>query len=167
MHKQVSSLLANGGSPGQLARYARALARAGVNIRAIGGTEWNHQGAVAVLVDDSIDENELVTLLGEEFPSRVMYCAEAVLPDERGSLAAAAERITDKLNILSVLVADTHLGVGLVSFGFETEAEAEQARANLRDYAVQEPHDLTRAWAEHDAWDRSNPNPPDARHPSP
>jgi hypothetical protein len=167
MHKQVSSLLANGGSPGQLAKYAHALADAGVNIRAIGGSEWEHRGAVAVLVDDSTDEEELLKALGDEFPSRWLYCAEAVLPDEPGSLATAADRIGDKLNILSVLVADTHLGVGLVSFGFETEREAEAARANLGNYAVEEVHDLTRAWAEHEAWDQSNPDKPDPRHPSP
>lgn len=159
MHKQVSSLLSDGGTPGQLAKYARAIANAGVNIRAIGGSEWDHRGAVAVLVDENTDEEALLSVLqGANFPSRWIFCAEAVLPDEPGSLATAAERIDD-LDILSILVADTHGGVGLVSFGFETESEAATARDRLGNYAVDE-HVLTASWQAHEDWDRTNPNPP-------
>ncbi len=166
MHKQVSSLLSNGGSPGQLAKYARALAEAGVNIRAIGGSEWDHRGAVAVLVDDDTNLEELIGLLGDDYPTRELHCAEAVLPDEPGSLATAAERIGD-LNILTVLVADTHGGVGLVSFGFETHEEAYEAVGLLGDFAVRNEHDLSRAWQEHEDWDGTNTNPrPDPRHPA-
>jgi hypothetical protein len=158
MHQQLSSLLAAGGSPGQLAKFARQLAERGVNIRAIGGSEWDHQGAVATLIDNDVDGDELTDwLAGQGYPTRLIHAAEAVLPDEPGSLATAAERIGD-LNILTVLVADTHGGVGLVSFGFETHDEADTARERLGDFAVPE-HDLTAAWQDHEDWDGQNPNP--------
>jgi len=165
MHQQLSSLLAAGGSPGQLAKYARQLAERGVNIRAIGGSEWDHQGAVATLIDGEVDGAELTDwLAGQGYRTRLIHAAEAVLPDEPGSLATAAERIGD-LNILTVLVADTHGDVGLVSFGFETHDEADTARQRLSDFAVPE-HDLTAAWEDHQDWDRRNPNErPDPHHP--
>ena len=165
MHKQVSSLLADGGSPGQLARYTQLLASRKVNIRAIGGAEWNHHGAVAVLVDDRTDEDELAEwLTGQDFPSVPIFAAEAVLPDVPGSLANAATRLGD-LNILTILVADTHGGVGLVSFGFGSSEEADQARDLLGDLAVP-VHGLTAAWNAHEVWDGTNPNPqPDPHNP--
>jgi hypothetical protein len=169
MHKQLSSLLSNGGSPGQLADYARKLANRGINIRAIGGSEWDHRGAVATLIDSDVDDAEITDwLAGNGYPTRVIFAAEAVLTDEQGSLATAAELIggpDNDLNILTILVADTHGGVGLVSFGFETEAEADSARERLGDLAV-ERHGLTAAWQDHEAWDKSNRNPrPDPHHP--
>jgi hypothetical protein len=169
MHKQLSSLLSDGGSPGQLADYARQLADRGINIRAIGGSEWDHRGAVATLIDSDLDDAEITDWLGGKgYPTRVISAAEAVLPDEPGSLATACERIggpDNDLNILTILVADTHGGVGLVSFGFETEAEADTARERLGDFAV-ERHGLTAAWDDHEAWDKSNRNPrPDPHHP--
>ena len=172
MHKQVSSLLSAGGSPGKLAKYTRLLANQGVNIRAIGGAEWKGKGAVALLVDDDADENALLEVLnGEGFPSTVIYAAEAVLPDHPGALADACEAIDD-LNIASILVADTHGGRGLVTFGFESEADAETALARLGSVDDDPPgvgvpsHTLTAAWAAHEAWDATNTNPaPDPAHP--
>jgi hypothetical protein len=166
MHAQVSSQLSAGGSPGKLAQYTRILADRKLNIRAIGGSEWGGQGAVAVLVDGDMNESELAETLTEaDFPSVPIYAAEAVLPDVEGSLATAAERIGD-LNILTILVADTHGGVGLVSFGFETRHEANEARRRLGDLAVKREHDLTRAWQAHEDWDATNPNPrPDPANP--
>ena len=167
MHAQVSSQLSAGGSPGKLAQYTRILQRQGANIRAIGGSEWDGQGAVAVLVDGDMKESELAELLTEQgFPSVPIYGAEAVLPDEPGSLATAAERIGDDLNILTILVADTHGGVGLVSFGFATQEEAEDARGRLGDLAATKPHNNTLAWQAHEDWDATNPNPrPDPLNP--
>jgi hypothetical protein len=166
MHAQVSSQLSAGGSPGKLAQYTRILADRGVNIRAIGGSEWGGQGAVAVLADGDMNESELAEALSAaDFPSVPIYGAEAVLPDEPGSLATAAERIGD-LNILTILVADTHGGAGLVSFGFETKREANEASRRLGDLAVKREHDLTRAWQAHEDWDATNPNPrPDPANP--
>jgi hypothetical protein len=166
MHQQLSSLLSAGGSPGQLADYTRQLAARGVNIRAIGGSEWDHRGAVATLIANDVDGDELSGWLeGKGYPTRVIYAAEAVLPDEVGSLATAAERIGD-LNILTILVADTHGGVGLVSFGFETHDEANTARERLGDLAVDEEHDLTAAWEDHEDWDGKNTAPrPNPKHP--
>jgi hypothetical protein len=168
MHAQVSSQLSAGGSPGKLAQYTRILADQKVNIRAIGGSEWDGQGAVAVLVDGDMKESELAERLTEQgFPSVPIYGAEAVLPDEPGSLATAAELIGD-LNILTILVADTHGGVGLVSFGFATEREANTASRRLGDLAVKREHNNTKAWDEHEAWDATNPNPrPDPSNPNP
>ena len=159
MHKQVSSRLSAGGSPGKLAQYTRILANQGVNIRSIGGAEWDGHGAVALLVDDGVDENVLIDALnGEGFPSTLIYAAEAVLFDREGALADACEAIGD-LNIASILVADTHGGYGLVTFGFESEADAEEALTRLGDIAVP-PHTLTAAWQAHEQWDRENPNQP-------
>jgi hypothetical protein len=169
MHKQVASMLAAGGSPGQLAKYTRLLAEKGLNIRSIGGAEWDHHGAVGTLIDNDLADDELEELVrdlaSEGFPSRVIFAAEAVLPDTPGSLADACDRIGD-LNIATILVVDTHGGNGLVTFGFETADEAETALDRLGDFAVA-PHTLTAAWANHEEWDRNNPNqpPPDPHNP--
>src|SRR3954449_7197898 len=142
MHKQISSLLSAGGSPGKLAQYTRILANQGVNVRSIGGAEWDGTGAVALLVDDGLDEGGLIEALNAEgFPSQVIYAAEAVLPDTPGSLADACEAIGD-LHIASILVADTHGGKGLVTFGFDSAGDAEEALSRLRGVGVQ-PHTLT------------------------
>jgi hypothetical protein len=169
MHKQVASMLAVGGSPGQLAKYTRLLAEKGLNIRSIGGAEWNHHGAVGTLVDNDLADDELEVLVkeleGEGFPSIVIHAAEAVLPDVPGALADACDRLAD-LNIATILVVDTHGGNGLVTFGFATADEAETALDLLGDLAVP-PHALTTAWDEHEQWDRDNPNqpPPDPHNP--
>jgi hypothetical protein len=169
MHKQVASMLAAGGSPGQLAKYTRLLAEKGLNIRSIGGAEWDHHGAVGTLVDNDLADDELETLVkeleGEGFPSIVIHAAEAVLPDVPGALADACDRLAD-LNIATILVVDTHGGNGLVTFGFATADEAETALDLLGDLAVP-PHGLTAAWDEHEEWDRDNPNqpPPDPHNP--
>jgi hypothetical protein len=163
MHKQVSSLLADGGSPTKLAQYTAIIAGQGLNIRAIGGSEWEGHGAVALLVDhdDGHDEvvDDLVTVLNDsDFPSTVIWAAEAILDDHSGSLAAACEAIGD-LNILSVLVMDTHLKRGLVSFGFSTHDEADEARSRLGNMALLE-HELTRAWQDHEDFDQAHSAPP-------
>lgn len=157
MHKQLSSQLSAGGSPGKLAQYTRILADNGANIRSLGGSEWDGQGAVAVLIDGDTDQTLIDTLTDQGFPTVEIFAAEAVLPDAPGSLADAAERLGD-LNILTVLVADTHLGQGLVSFGFGTQDEAKEARRLLDDLGRDE-HALTAAWQAHEDWDQSNPNP--------
>jgi hypothetical protein len=168
MHKQVSSMLAAGGSPGQLAKYTRILAEKGLNIRSIGGAEWDHRGAVGTLVDNDLADDELDELVkeleDEGFPSVVIHAAEAVLPDTPGALADACEAIGD-LNIATILVADTHGGSGLVTFGFATADEAETALERLGDFAVP-PHTLSAAWQAHEVWDGTNPNPrPDPHNP--
>ena len=164
MHRQVNSLLSTGRSPGKLADYTRKLADRGVNIRAIGGAEWDGMGAVAVLVDDRTNEAELADWLGTQgYPSRTIFAVEAVLDDKPGALAEACETIGDR-NIASILVVDTHLGYGLVTFGFEKQADASAARQALKGLAL-EPHKLTAAWQAHEDWDQGNPNPPDPRHP--
>ncbi|MFL5725142.1 MAG: hypothetical protein ACJ765_04375 [Chloroflexota bacterium] len=167
MHKQVSSLLSNSGSPGKLAQYTRILADQRVNVRSIGGAEWDGRGAVALLVDDGVDEDSLLEALNAGgFPSQVIYAAEAVLTDEPGRLAEACEAIGD-LNIASILVADTHGGKGLVTFGFESAADAETALSRLDGLGGVKPHTLTAAWQAHEAWDATNPNqpPPDPANP--
>lgn len=169
MHKQVASMLAAGGSPGQLAKYTRLLAQKGLNIRAIGGAEWDHHGAVGTLIDNDLADDELEALVedleGEGFPSMVIFAAEAVLPDTPGALADACDLIDD-LNIATILVVDTHGGNGLVTFGFATAVEAETALDRLADFGVP-PHTLTAAWTNHEEWDRNNPNqpPPDPHTP--
>jgi hypothetical protein len=163
-------MLAAGGSPGQLAKYTRLLAQKNLNIRSIGGAEWDRHGAVGTLIDGDLADDELDALVkdleGEGFPIIVIFAAEAVLPDSPGALADACERIGDDLNIATILVADTHGGNGLVTFGFATAEEAEIALDRLGDFGVP-PHTLTSSWAEHEEWDRNNPNqpPPDPHSP--
>jgi hypothetical protein len=167
MHKQVSSLLSAGGSPGKLALYTQIIADKGGNIRSIGGSEWDGTGAVAVLLDDMADEafDELVEVLNaSDFPTTTIWTAEAVLDDAVGNLAEACRAIDD-MNIASILVTDSHGGKGLVTFGFESEGDAEEARSRLGDLAVP-AHTLTAAWEAHEEWDDSNPNPrPDPANP--
>jgi hypothetical protein len=136
----------------------------GANIRAIGGAESEGHGAVAMLIED-FDEDELADLLSQnDFPSTVLFAAEAVLDDRSGALAEACGLLAD-LDIQSILVADTHLGRALVSFGFSTQQDADEARDLLGALAVPE-HTLTAAWAAHEAWDRANADsPPDPFNP--
>ena len=61
----------------------------------------------------------------------MIFAAEAVLDDQRGTLAEACA-VLDDLDIQSILVADTHLGKALVSFGFATQQEADEARTPRR-----------------------------------
>ena len=167
MHKQVSSRLSDGGSPGKLAQYTAIIADKGLNIRSIGGAEWDGTGAVAVLLDDMTNAEfaDLIDVLNNsDFPTVGIWTAEAVLDDGVGALAAACQAIDD-LNIASILVADTHGGKALVTFGFESESDADEARTRLDTVAV-EPHTLTAAWQAHEAWDAANPNPaPDPANP--
>ena len=169
MHKQVSSVLSAGNSPGKLALYASIVQDKGANIRSIGGAESNGAGAVAVLFDDMSDPEfaELVEVLNaSDFPTVEIFTAEAVLDDQPGALAAATDAIRD-LDVATILVADSHNGKGLVTFGFESEADAETARSALANLGVGvPPHTLTAAWAAHEEWDTSNPNPaPDPANP--
>ena len=169
MHKQVSSVLSAGGSPGKLALFTSIIQDKGANIRSIGGAESGGAGAVAVLFDDMTDGEfaELVEVLNaSDFPTLEIFTAEAVLDDQVGTLAAATDAIRE-LDVATILVADTHLGKGLVTFGFEKETDAETARTLLGNIGVGvPPHTLTAAWAAHEEWDTSNPNPaPDPANP--
>ena len=80
-----------------------------------------------------------------------------MLDDGVGTLSAACKAIDD-LNIASILVTDTHGGKALVTFGFESEADADEARTRLDTVAVP-AHTLTASWQAHEDWDASNPNP--------
>jgi hypothetical protein len=169
MHSQLSSELSTGGSPGKLAQYTKLIAEHGANIKAIGGAEVGGSGGVAVLLHEDLSGggmNELIEKLTDEgFPSSEIFAAEAVVPDEVGGLAGATALLAE-LNILTILVVDSHGGNGLVTFGFGSQPEANEARQLLGDLAVPR-HGLSHAWDEHEAWDANNPNqpPPDPHNP--
>jgi hypothetical protein len=161
MHSQLSSELSTGGSPGRLAEYTKLLSIEGANIRAIGGAEVGGRGGVAVVLHNDLNQGEMNALAekltGGGFPTVHIFAAEAVLPDEVGALANATALLAE-LNILTILVIDSHGGNGWVTFGFGSHQEANEARGLLGDLAVRE-HGLSDAWDEHEAWDGSNPNP--------
>ena len=56
MHRQVSALVSAGGSPGKLAIFATALGEAGLDIEAMGGAEWVHDGPLCLILRQDGDE---------------------------------------------------------------------------------------------------------------
>ena len=64
MHRQVNALVSAGGSPGKVAHFGNALGEAGLDIEAIGGAEWKHDGPLCLVLrednQDARDRSETV-----------------------------------------------------------------------------------------------------------
>lgn len=154
MHKVLNVLTS--GSVGDLGKIAQALQDKGVNIDAIGGGEGNLNGTpvgiIAMLVtsdehDGSVSEiiaNLDLNGQGHTVVSAVEHDAlDLELDDTPGSLAAATSLLGGNLiEIMGVMTVDVHVGWGIVSLGFQSEAIRDEARDLLTNggFNVLEPH---------------------------
>ena len=150
MHKPVRILISDGGTPGRLAALCRKLAKKNVNILAIGGAEWDHRGAVALMLDKE-DENEVHAILAELrdeqgltgthiYEEDWLPSIELELPDRPGSLADVLEILaTDGddgpgIDVLTVLSFPGRRGsnpTAYVSIGVGTQEERDRGRTRL------------------------------------
>ena len=138
MHRQVSTILSDGGSPGQLARFGEALRRHGVNIDLIGGAEWDHRGPLSLTFGDKSkhDDDEVLpfaTAMEEEHFGWLAYrSAEIELSDEPGELGRAGAVLGNaNINIYGILVIGRHGKNGTVGLGIRP-SKVEEAVTLLR-----------------------------------
>lgn len=120
MHKQMTALLAAGGSPGKLARLGKALGDDTINIITIGGGEWRHYGPVAFMIDKDTPAEMAAfeTIMErEEFPWLAFRTVKVTLADTPGELGKASKALGDgDVNIYGV--APLGLGGGGADVGF-------------------------------------------------
>ena len=166
MHAQVSSQLSAGGSPGKLAQYTRILADRGVNIRAIGGSEWDGQGAVAVLVDGDMKESELAELL----TARASRASRSTGPRQSCPTSRARSRRPPSDRGRPEHPDDPRRRHARWSrpgqLRLRVEDEADEAGAASATSRSTRAHNNTKAWQAHEDWDATNPNPrPGSREP--
>jgi hypothetical protein len=155
MHKQVSALVSAGGSPGKLANFGKALGAAGVDIEAIGGAEWMHDGPLCLVLRDDGDEGmtKFADVCRElQVPWLSFATVSVELDDVPGRLGEAAEAVGD-INIYGVLVRKPHGNKAVVHLGFErTQADEAVSRLTGANFTAErlkhpdEPDGL-------DAWD--------------
>lgn len=133
------------GSVGDLGRIARKVQQEGFNIRAIGGGEATLRGGgvgvISMLVtpDTEPDLARLADALTNLELDNARTLTEVQihpgfdldLDNQPGALADAAELIGSAdppINIMSVLLVDSHDGWGVVSFAFEDTDTRDRAR---------------------------------------
>lgn len=113
--------------PGQLAKLAEALGKAGVNIEAISAQTAGGSGDVRVLVADTAAarkaiEGAGITVAGE----REMTFVD--LEDRPGSLAAAAKKLADQgINVDAIYVVGAAGGKKQLAVGTADTAKARSA----------------------------------------
>jgi hypothetical protein len=133
MHRQVSALVSAGGSPGKLATFGKALGDAGLDIEAIGGAEWGHDGPLSLVLreDDRAAMDKFEAVCTElKVPWLSFANVSVELDDVPGALGLAADAVGD-INIFGVLVRNPHGKKAVVDLGFE-EGEADEAVKRLR-----------------------------------
>lgn len=150
MHRQLSSLLSAGSSPGKLARLGEALGAAGIDIATIGGAEWRHFGPVTFIVKEDKgvapgDQLEAFAKVMHElkFPWIALRTVEVRLADEPGELGRASGVLGDQdINIYSLVVLDTPGGKADVGFGIRpSQARAAVAALEAHGFRVEiRPH---------------------------
>jgi hypothetical protein len=144
MHKPVlASLSTNGMTPGHLATIGEALGNATppINIGAVGGAEWEGNGAVALLLDHPRNEDNseaaasIIRAAG--YDAVVIEGVTAELDNRPGELGRAARKLADaNINIASVLVVGVRGPRALVNFGVDP-ADLDAARRALGvDYSI-------------------------------
>lgn len=115
--------------PGQLAKLADALGKAGVNIEAISAAAGSGSGDIRLLVADTVAarkalEGAGITVAGE----REMTFVD--LEDKPGSLAAAAKKLADQgINVDAIYVVGASGGKKQLAVG---SSDATKARAAVR-----------------------------------
>jgi hypothetical protein len=136
MHKPVlASLSTNGMTPGHLAAIGEALGSADINIGAVGGAEWEGNGAVALLLDHRKGEDnseEAARIIRDAgYQAVVIFSVTAELDNAPGALGRAARRLADaNINIASILVVGVRGPRALVNFGV-AEGDLDAARSAL------------------------------------
>jgi hypothetical protein len=150
MHRQVSALVSAGGSPGKLANFGKALGDAGLDIEAIGGAEWGHDGPLSLVLRE---DNRAAMAKFEAVCKRLdvpweSYANVSVeLDDVPGSLGLAAEAVGD-INIYGVLVRNPRGNKAVVELGFASDEVDEAVRrleaAGFTAKRKQHPHEPDR-----------------------
>jgi hypothetical protein len=145
MHRPYVVRLSDGSSPGHLADFGQALGRLGINLRGIGGAEWQGAGVVAVLVDDSQNGDLEAFLNREKYDWTFGDGVEIELNDEPGALGNAARRLADRgINIIIVLVSGGRGGRSLVTLGVPdgqgSDAEKALHELTLAHLACEDHH---------------------------
>jgi hypothetical protein len=168
MHRQVNALVSAGGSPGKLAIFGKALGDAGLDMEAIGGAEWMHDGPLCLTLrhDGSAAMDKFGEVCHElKVPWLSFAIVSVELDDTPGELGRAAEAIGDDINIYRLLVRKPHGNRAVVDLGFRP-ADADEAESRLRaagftanrKHHPDEPDDGMIAWDERtesllDLWD--------------
>jgi hypothetical protein len=118
--------------PGELARVAEQLGRAGINIRAVAGVASGAESQLEFLVDNPDEAGRAWRDGGTTFEEAQVVLAW--LPDQTGSLARASRALADAgINVESTYVARTEGGNAQVAFGC---ADAQRADELLATVAV-------------------------------
>jgi len=143
MHRQVNALVSAGGSPGKLARFGKALGDEGLDIDAIGGAEWIHEGPLCLIIrNDGRDDMRRFAKVCERLhvPWVSFASVEVELEDVPGSLGAVAEAVGN-INIYCVLVLKPHGNHAVVGLGFRpSEADDAVTRLRAAGYTVNRKH---------------------------
>ena len=112
--------------PGELARLAGALGRAGVNMTTGAGFGLNSTGAFAFLTDD--ETGARAALDDHGFRYRTSEVVEATVADQAGALAEVAQRLAARgVNVDVVLPIATSGGRMVVAFGVASADDAKSA----------------------------------------
>ena len=176
MHKVTS--IVTSGSPGDLGKIAQELARADINIDAIGGGEGDLNGTpvgiISMLVTSDEGQQDVGAIIQglnlSDVPGETHFVVSAVehdaldleLDDSPGRLGVAASLLGNAnppIDIMGVLTVDVHVGKGIVSLGFKDEFERDRARDVLTtgQFTVLEPHGGRARRQEVDAILEANP----------
>ena len=107
--------------PGELARLAEAIAQKGINITSFAGATAGGAGSVAVITNDEAATRTAIAAAG--FQAREVELVTASLPNQPGSLAAAARKLADAgINVEAAL--PIGMSGGNVSLAFATDKPA-------------------------------------------
>jgi hypothetical protein len=117
---------------GELARVARVLADAGVNLDAVAGIDTGQMSAVELLVDQM--EAAQQALNAAHISAASVPVAVAWLPNRPGSLAHAAEALAAAgINLRSIFIIRTTGDRDQVAFGCAEAAQADAILSRLRE----------------------------------
>jgi len=112
--------------PGELARAAGALGKAGVNITTGAGLSLSSVGAFGFMTDD--ESGAMAALRAAGLVCRMVAVVEASVADKAGGLADAAQRLADAgVNVDFVVPIGMSGGVMKVAFGVDDAAKASAA----------------------------------------
>lgn len=152
MHKQQTTLITAGGSPGHLRDLSRALAIANINILAVGGAEWRGTGAVSIMVDaDRAAFKAVVDAMRDEqddahfgiYHSVEVEAVAIALDNTVGALADALDLLADAdppINVSSIQTFPVNGEPTFVSIGV-SEADLNKAIDAL-GHLVVDAHDM-------------------------
>ncbi len=116
--------------PGRLAAIAKATADRGINITGIAGATTGDQGSIVLITNDEAGTRSCLD--GAGFGYREVGLVSAALEDRPGSLADAAQRLSDAgVNVEAFLPTGMAGGKISVAFGVDNISAAKQALGEL------------------------------------